>query len=160
MPPHRITPPSSSSPSPQIPSGSDGHPSQQEESSPGRSAQLFRSTLRHSEHVRNDVDSPSEQTAENNRTVPNVSEDVPKETLDRSEDVPKEEPEQYRTAPTCSAEHQKHTITIREAARIFEEAGVARTERALTNWCNINTKGIRRLDCCYREDERRYYIPP
>lgn len=67
---------------------------------------------------------------------------------------------EQRTAPRCSAEHEDMTITVREAARIFEEAGVPRTERAITNWCNPNGRGIVRLDCCYHEGERKYYITP
>ena len=32
--------------------------------------------------------------------------------------------ERFRTAPACTEEHEGFTITIREAARIFEDAGV------------------------------------
>lgn len=63
-------------------------------------------------------------------------------------------------APRCGPEHEGLTITVREAARIFEESGVPRTERAITNWCNPNGRGIVRLDCCYHEGERKYYISP
>jgi hypothetical protein len=37
---------------------------------------------------------------------------------------------------------------------------VPRTERAITKWCNINARGVTRLDCCYNEAERKYYITP
>lgn len=77
----------------------------------------------------------------------------------RSEPQAFEAPEQ-RTAPTCGTAHENLTITVREAARIFEEAGVPRTERAITNWCNPNARGIVRLECCYHEGERKYYISP
>lgn len=63
-----------------------------------------------------------------------------------------------RTAPFCIDQHADFTITVREAARIFEESGAPRTERAITNWCNRNARGITRLDCCYDESERKYYI--
>lgn len=35
-----------------------------------------------------------------------------------------------------------------------------RTERAITNWCNKNARGIIRLACCYSESERKYYLSP
>ncbi len=89
-------------------------------------------------------------------TKPGSSEEV----LNEPNKVPNNSEGKYRTAPTCSADNSQYTITIREAARIFEEAGVPRTERALTNWCNKNVRGITRLDCCYRESQRRYYITP
>jgi hypothetical protein len=53
-----------------------------------------------------------------------------------SEGTPSLLSEQRRTAPACSAQHENCTITVREAARIFDDAGVPRTERAITNWCN------------------------
>ena len=89
-----------------------------------------------------------DRSEERHLQVPHLSED---ERIDLAE---------QRTAPRCSAEHEDMTITVREAARIFEEAGVPRTERAITNWCNPNGRGIVRLDCCYHEGERKYYITP
>ena len=74
--------------------------------------------------------------------------------------VPNEPPEVFRTAPVCTAADGDHTITVREAARLFEEAGVPRTERALTKWCNRNARGLTRLVCCYHEPERKYYLTP
>jgi hypothetical protein len=87
------------------------------------------------------------------------AEEDPVQIQNRSEPIAFEAQEQ-RTAPTCGAEHENLTITVREAARIFEEAGVPRTERAITNWCNPNARGIVRLECCYHEGERKYYISP
>ncbi len=98
----------------------------------------------------------SEQNAQPFRTVPIYSEEVRNE----SNNVQNNSEEHSRTAPSCSDENSEHTITVREAARIFEEAGILRTERALTNWCNKNARGIARLNCCYRESQRRYYITP
>jgi hypothetical protein len=98
----------------------------------------------------------SEPESESFRIVPNGSEEVRNET----HNIPNHSEEPYRTAASCSDDNTEHTITVREAARIFEEAGIPRTERALTNWCNKNTRGVTRLDCCYRESQRRYYITP
>jgi hypothetical protein len=66
--------------------------------------------------------------------------------------------EQSRSAPNCSDLHGDYTITVREAARIFEEAGAPRTERAVTKWCSLNARGVARLECCYNESDRKYYI--
>jgi len=98
----------------------------------------------------------SEQFAEPFRTVPHLSKKVRNEEIN----IPNSSEENHRTAPSCSDKNSEYTITVREAARIFEEAGIIRTERTLTNWCNTNTRGITRLDCCYRESQRRYYITP
>lgn len=116
-----------------------------------------------SEQLRND----SEDVRNDFGTVRNASEDVrnafgtlPNELPFASEDVPNKTPELFRTAPLCSDDHPGFTITVREAAHIFEEANVPRTERAITNWCNRNTRGVIRLDCCYSELDRKYYITP
>ena len=49
---------------------------------------------------------------------------------------------------------------MRETARKFEAAGVARTERSIINWCQPNRQGITRLDSYYDPNERKYYITP
>ena len=64
--------------------------------------------------------------------------------------------EEFRTVPNDSADFGKlsqaaerkenHTLTVRETARMFEVAGVARTERSIINWCQPNRQGIARLD--------------
>ena len=123
-----------------------------------------------SEDARNNPDidrSDSEKTGHLFGTIPIRAERKPIDPFKASdadkngaEDIPKNGVEPQRTAPTCSQEHSEHTITIREAARIFEEAGVPRTERAITNWCNQNARGVARLDCCHNEVERKYYITP
>src|SRR4051812_8222194 len=41
----------------------------------------------------------------------------------------------------ASTRKESHTITTREAARLFEGAGVARTERSIVNWCQRNRMG-------------------
>ena len=49
---------------------------------------------------------------------------------------------------------------MREAVRLFEAAGVARTERSITNWCQPNRTGIARLDSYFDPNERKYFITP
>ncbi len=120
--------------------------------------------------VRNETQIASEDVRNDAEMLPNASEPF---GMVRNEPAPRAEPKEIseptpaerteaseRTAPLCGPEHEGLTITVREAARIFEEAGVPRTERAITNWCNPNGRGIVRLDCCYHEGERKYYISP
>ena len=51
-------------------------------------------------------------------------------------------------------------MTVREAARGFENAGVARTERSIINWCQPNRQGVSRLDCYFEENDHKYFITP
>ncbi len=102
------------------------------------------------------VPNPSEPLPNGSALIPNVTVAVP----NAAAVVPNEPPEVFRTAPVCTAADGDHTITVREAARLFEEAGVPRTERAITKWCNRNARGITRLVCCYHEPERKYYLTP
>lgn len=66
--------------------------------------------------------------------------------------------ESFRSVPKGSERKESHTLTVREAARMFETAGVARTERSITNWCQPNRSGIARLDAYFDPNERRYFI--
>ena len=68
--------------------------------------------------------------------------------------------ETFRTVRNTSEKTEKHTVTVREVARLFEQAGVPRTERSITNWCRSNRQGIARLDAFFDENEGRYYITP
>jgi hypothetical protein len=68
--------------------------------------------------------------------------------------------EGFRTVPHVSERKENHTLTVREVARMFEAAGVARTERSIVNWCQPNRTGIARLDSYFDPNERRYYISP
>ena len=68
--------------------------------------------------------------------------------------------ESFRTIPQVSERNQNHTLTVREVARMFEAAGVARTERSIVNWCQPNRTGIARLDSYFDPNEWRYYISP
>jgi hypothetical protein len=55
---------------------------------------------------------------------------------------------------------ESYTLTVREATRLFEVAGVARSERSIVNWCQRNRQGIARLDAYFDPNERRYFITP
>lgn len=88
------------------------------------------------------------------RTIPNRSE---RDGTGRSGS------EQFRTVPqdpqpVITHRNEAHTITVREAARMFEAAGVARTERSVVKWCQRDASGSARLDAYFDMNERRYYI--
>ncbi len=68
--------------------------------------------------------------------------------------------EDFRNLPNVSENTENHTLTVRETARLFEEAGVARTERSIINWCNKNRQGIAHLDCYFDPNEHKYFITP
>ena len=93
------------------------------------------------------IPNPSEEfrsvpnTSERFRTIPNVS-------------------ETFRTVPKPSERKENHTLTVREVARRFEDAGVARTERSIINWCQANQNGVARLDAYLDPNDRKYYITP
>jgi len=76
--------------------------------------------------------------------------------------------EGVRTVPPASASFgtvrefierkENHTLTVREVGRMFEAAGVARSERSIVNWCQANRMGVARLDAYFDPNERKYYI--
>src|ERR1039457_4003226 len=68
--------------------------------------------------------------------------------------------EVFGKVPQAAERQENHTLTVRETARRFEAAGVARTERSIINWCQPNRQGIARLDSYYDPNERKYYITP
>jgi hypothetical protein len=68
--------------------------------------------------------------------------------------------EGFRSVPKHSERKENHTLTVREVVRMFEAAGVARTERSITNWCQQSRTGIARLDSYYDPNERKYFITP
>jgi hypothetical protein len=68
--------------------------------------------------------------------------------------------EKFRNVPQASERKENHTLTVREVARLFEAAGVARSERSIVNWCQPNRQGIPRLDSYYDPNERKYFITP
>ena len=85
------------------------------------------------------------------RTVPQTSESFGK--------VP-HAAESFRNLPNAPERTDNHTLTVREAARMFESAGVARTERSIVNWCQPNPQGIARLDAFFDTNDRRWFITP
>ncbi len=68
--------------------------------------------------------------------------------------------ETFRAMRNTSEARGNHTLTVREVARLFEAAGVSRTERSITNWCQPNKTGIARLDAYLDPNERKYFITP
>ena len=87
-----------------------------------------------------------------------TSADVPQASAD-FRNVPNPTVE-FGRVPKVSERKESHTLTVREVARMFEAAGVARTERSIVNWCLLNRTGIARLDSYFDPNERRYYISP
>ena len=55
---------------------------------------------------------------------------------------------------------ENHTLTVREVARMFEAAGVARTGRSIVNWCQPNRQDIARLNACFDTNDRRWFVTP
>ena len=85
------------------------------------------------------------------RTVPQASESFGK--------VP-HAAESFGNLPNTSERTDNHTLTVREVSRMFEAAGVARTERSIVNWCQPNPQGIARLDAYFDMNDRRWFITP
>ena len=85
------------------------------------------------------------------RTVPQTSEPFGKVPHDA---------ETFRSLPNTSERTDNHTLTVREVARKFEAAGVARTERSIVNWCQPNPQGMARLDAFFDTNDRRWFITP
>ena len=91
------------------------------------------------------------------RTVPHASEPfgrIPNRSEPREADVQSGDglpPPDWR---------ESYTLTVREATRLFEAAGVARSERSIVNWCQRNRQGIARLDAYFDPNDRRYFITP
>ena len=77
-----------------------------------------------------------------------------------AENQPMQLPEPSGHVPQVAERRENHTLTVREMARMFEAAGVARTERSIVNWCQPNRQGIVRLDSYFDPNERKYYITP
>lgn len=68
--------------------------------------------------------------------------------------------EEFGKVPQVAERKENHTLTVRETARMFENGGVARTERSIINWCQPNRQGIARLDSYFDPNERKYFITP
>jgi len=74
--------------------------------------------------------------------------------------IARNDSERVRNPPQISERKENHTLTVREVARKFEAAGVARTERSIVNWCQFNPQGVARLDAYFDPNERKYFITP
>jgi len=68
--------------------------------------------------------------------------------------------ERRGSVPKSSERKANHVLSVREVARMFEDSGVARTERSIVNWCQSSKTGIARLDAYFDPNERRYLITP
>jgi len=68
--------------------------------------------------------------------------------------------EGFRNVPKASERKEYCTLTVREAARMFEAAGVARTERSIINWCQPNKTGVCRLENYFDPNDHKYFISP
>lgn len=110
------------------------------------SADLFGNVPQHAEQV-----GSFPQSSEPFRNVPHRSE---------SDGTIPNHSESLRSIPQAAVRKTTHTLTVREVARLFETAGVARTERSITNWCVPNRTGIARLDGYFDPNERKYFITP
>lgn len=64
----------------------------------------------------------------------------------------------FRTLPNASERTADHTLTVREVARMFEAAGVSRTERSIVKWCLPNKHDVARLDAFFDANERKWFI--
>lgn len=83
------------------------------------------------------------------RKVPNDSEDF---------GMVRNGAEGFGSVRKSSDRKENHTLTVREVARMFEKAGVARTERSIINWCQPSKLGVPRLDCYFDPNEHKYFI--
>ena len=93
--------------------------------------------------------------AERFGTVPNPAE--PFGSLPNPADAFRTVPHSAEPLPPIDW-RESYTLTVRETARLFEAAGVARSERSIVNWCQRNRQGIARLDAYFDPNERRYFI--
>jgi len=98
-----------------------------------------------------DLLGPVPQNAETTSVIPQASAEF--------RTVPKDA-EEFGKVPQTAERNENHSLTVRETARLFDTAGVARTERSVINWCQPNRQGITRLDSYYDPNERKYYITP
>jgi hypothetical protein len=68
--------------------------------------------------------------------------------------------EDFGNFPNVSERTADHVLTVRDVAKMFENAGVPRTERSIINWCQRNRHGVPRLDNFFDTNERKYFITP
>jgi len=99
----------------------------------------------------------SEDFRSTSESIPNVSESVRKDS-EASPNLSERNTETFGNKKSLSEKTEDHTLSVREVARLFEEAGAPRTERSIINWCNPNKRGIKRLDCYFDEVDRKYFV--
>src|SRR5689334_9989544 len=85
---------------------------------------------------------------------------IPSVTSENLQPIPNHSETNFEPIRKPSERKPTHTLTVREAARIFEEHEVSITEHTITNWCKQNSQGVCRLDGFYDEAERKWYITP
>lgn len=105
----------------------------------------------------------NQEHSENNGNFPQDSPEAPESFPKGSEpfgNASEEVSEVHQKFRKQSEKTEDHTITVREAAKILEDAGIAITERTIINWCNPNRRGVVRLDCYYDESDGKYFITP
>jgi hypothetical protein len=66
--------------------------------------------------------------------------------------------EPFRKFGASQTRKETHTISVRDAAKMFEAAGVPRTERSIINWCWPNRQGMVRLDSYFDPNDRKHLI--
>ena len=95
------------------------------------------------------------------RTIPQASEPFVKlpNVSERFRNLPHVS-EAFGNLPNVAERKENHTLSVREVSRLFEAAGVARTERSITNWCRKNAQGVARLDAYFDPNEGKYFITP
>ena len=113
-------------------------------------------TFMQDDHTNISADSPSSEGA---GTIPNTSEQfgtVPNRA-ESFRTVPNGS-ESFRTLRNRAERKSAHTLTVKEAARLFEAAGVSRTERSIVKWCQPNKHDVARLDAFFDSNERKWFI--
>jgi len=69
--------------------------------------------------------------------------------------------EGFGSLPNLSERKANHTLTVRQAARMFEDAGVPRSDHTITNWCHADKEtGASKLDCYRDPNDRKFFITP
>jgi hypothetical protein len=56
------------------------------------------------------------------------------------------------------ARSSRHILSTHEVSKIFEQAECRVSVRTIIRWCNKNKQGVRRLDCAFDANDRKYYI--
>ena len=97
------------------------------------------------------METPNDTPSESFGTFPHDAE--PFRSFPKSSEV-------FGTFPKLSERKENHILTVKQVARMFEDASVARTERSITNWCQPDNNGVGRLDCYLDPNERKYLITP